>query len=103
MSARRRLRLIIQPAAELDIDDALVYTRDQWGFEQRDRFAAQLNRTLKALFDYPDRGRVRDELYTGCRSIVFVQYRVFYHPTDDQVVIDRFVHSSRDIADLIGT
>ncbi|HEY7034003.1 MAG TPA: type II toxin-antitoxin system RelE/ParE family toxin [Thermomicrobiales bacterium] len=68
MSARR-CRLVVQPGAQADIRAILLYTRERWGVEQRRRYGIQLNRALRSLLDYPERGRPRDELYSGCRSL----------------------------------
>jgi toxin ParE1/3/4 len=50
------------------------------------------------LLDHPERGRPRDELYDGCRSLNVGQHVVFYYLTDDEIIIDRVLHGSRDAA-----
>jgi toxin ParE1/3/4 len=94
--ARRRRRLAITVAAKFDIDNILLYTQRQWGAGQRRRYRAQLYQGMRGLLDYPERGRPRDELYAGCRSVLVEHHVVYYYLTDDAIVIDRVLHGSED-------
>src|SRR5262245_50617229 len=100
MPALRR-RLAITFAAKLDIDDALLYTQRRWGTEQRRRYLAQLYQGMRALLDHPERGRPRDELYAGCRSLLVEHHLVYYYLTDTEIVVDRVLHSSQDPTDKV--
>jgi toxin ParE1/3/4 len=95
MSARKR-RLILQPDAQADIDEILLYTRKRWSAEQRRRYRAQRNKGMRSLLDYPERGLPRDDLYRGCRSLPVEQHVVFYSLDDDKIVVDRVLHTSQE-------
>ena len=95
MSARR-LRLILKPQARNDVHSALLYTREQWGAEQRARYKALLYRSMQDLIGYPELGRARDELYPGCRSHPVGQHIIYYHVTEAAIVVVRILHRRQD-------
>ena len=97
MSARW-LRLILKPQARNDLRSALLYTREQWGAEQRARYKALLYRSMQELIGYPELGRARDGLYPGCRSQPVGQRVIYYHVTEPEVVVVRILHGRQDAA-----
>jgi toxin ParE1/3/4 len=97
----RRRRLAITVEAKLDIDDALLYTQRRWGVEQRRRYRVQLYQGMRSVLNHPERGRPRDEFYSGCRSHLVEHHVVFYYLTGDEIVIDRVLHTSQDPTDKV--
>lgn len=93
MSGRRPL--ILLPAARADIREILVYTREQWGAEQRRQYKDQLNRGIRALAEYPELGQQRDEFFVGCRSLIVQQHVVFYRLSEGEIIIGRVLHTSQ--------
>lgn len=55
MSAPRK-PVVLSPDARADFTDILLYTWQQWGEGQRDRYEASLKRAITALAEYPDAG-----------------------------------------------
>jgi toxin ParE1/3/4 len=94
MKSSRKLRLTDE--ARGDVRDIRRYTARQWGPRQRDRYAAQLHQALRSLLDYPERGRVRDEYFPGCRSLAVEHHIIFYHLTDHEIVVVRILHGNQD-------
>jgi toxin ParE1/3/4 len=97
MSARRR-RLTLRVDARNDIQDTLLYTQQRWGEEQRRRYRAQLYKAMRSLLEYPERGRARDEFFAGCRGLAVERHVIFYHVTDDEIIVGRVLHTSQDAA-----
>ena len=95
MSARRR-RLTVKPDAQVDIDDILLYTRKQWGVDQRRRYGTQLRQGMRSLVERPELGRTRDEVYSGCRSLVIERHVVYYRIAENEIIVGRVLHSSQD-------
>jgi len=62
-----------------------------------DRFAADLESTCRILASQPKSGRPRDDLSHGLRSKVVGQHVVFFQATDDELLVVRIIHGSRDI------
>lgn len=52
---------------------------------------------MVSLGNSQGRGRARDEIKPGLRSIVVQKYTVFYRATDTAVQVVRLLHGSRDI------
>ena len=96
-------KLSISDEAVADLRDIRRYTAKHWGPQQRDRYVARLQRALRSLRDYPERGRRRDELYAGCRSLPVEQHVVFYYLTDDEIVVDRVLHGNQDATGKVGS
>ena len=96
MSARRRRRLALSDDAAFDIEDVLLHTQERWGAEQRRRYRVRLFQAMRSLLDHPELGRLRDELFPGCRGLVVEQHVVYYRVDDDAIAIGRILHSSRD-------
>ncbi len=94
MKSNRSLRLLDRACA--DVREFLRYTARQWGPQQRARYSAQLQQAMHSLVDYPERGRSRDEYFPGCRGLPVEYHVVFYHLTDNEVVVVRVLHSSQD-------
>src|SRR5688572_5410799 len=96
MSARRLRRLRVLDAAERDLDDILIYTREHWGTGQSRRYRNDLRRAMNALRDFPELGPRRDDLYSGCRMLTVQQHNVNYRITDEEIVIGRLPHANQD-------
>ena len=95
MSVRKR-RLVIRPDAREDLREILLYSQEQWGVEQRRRYRGQMYQAMRALVDYPDRGRARDESFPGCRGLPAEQHMIFYRLTEQEIVIVRILHGNQD-------
>ncbi len=95
MSVRKR-RIVLKPQARDDLHGALLQTRRQWGAGQRVRYKSLLYEAMRGLVDYPERGRTRDELFRGCRSLPAGEHVLYYHVTDDEAVIVRVLHGRQD-------
>lgn len=69
-----------------------------------------MRRYAKAIFDaldliatFPGMGRRRDELAPGLMSHPVEQHLIIYRATDDDLIVERFIHGSRDIAAEFGS
>jgi toxin ParE1/3/4 len=100
MKSNRRLRLLDQ--ARADVREILRFTARHWGSRQRARYSAQLHQAMNSLLDYPERGRTRDEYFPGCRGLPVEQHVVFYHLTDDEVIVVRVLHGNQDAAGKVN-
>lgn len=82
-------------AAERDYEAIM-----EWLYEHSPAFAERFPHALDArcrrLASQPMTGRARDELRPGMRSIVVEHYVVYFTVADDEVLIRRIVHTSRD-------
>jgi toxin ParE1/3/4 len=86
----------LHPRARADLRSILLYTRAQWGPEQRRHYRARLDQGIGSLTRYPEIEEVRDDLFPGCRAFRIEQHIIYYHVTDAEIVIGRVLHVRQD-------
>jgi toxin ParE1/3/4 len=89
-------RLLLSPAAEADLMEVWSYTAEFFGAQQADRYLEELAEGLRSCATRPSRGRRRDDLRPGYRSLLLVRHVAFYTVLDDAVVVQRVLHGSMD-------
>lgn len=95
MSFRKRTA-ILSPDAQADFSDILLYTWQQWGEEQRDRYEAILVRSIAALAEVPESGAPRPRLFPGRRVRLAGNHLLYYRLMDDMVEVVRILHERTD-------
>ncbi|MEO1335995.1 MAG: type II toxin-antitoxin system RelE/ParE family toxin [Myxococcota bacterium] len=88
--------LVISARAEDDLREIWLWSYNQFGEDQADRYLDQLDEGLQRCGLEPHRGKSRDALRSGYWSKVVRKHIAFYTFTDDQVVIQRVLHGSMD-------
>lgn len=58
---------------------------------------------FRLLAEMPNSGTLRQELANGLRSYPTGNYIIFYHVDESFVIIDRILHSARDIDSLFNS
>lgn len=91
----------ISAIAEEDLGDIHDYI-----FRGSPRHATQMLLRIEGIFvlltDSPKAGTERDELQPGVRSYPVGNYIIFYHLEDQYVVVDRVLHTSRDVDSIMS-
>jgi len=90
------MRLRLSKLAYEDLDSIYAYTLRHWGQEQADRYITQLWVSLETLAKEPERWRLRDPLYPGCRVRITGKHAILYRLHDGRVEISRVLHGSMD-------
>jgi plasmid stabilization system protein ParE len=75
----RKATLRLSREADRDIEDIVFYTQRTWGEKQRAGYRTAILRTLDMLSEHPQAGRLREELFLGCRSIMVEQHIIYFH------------------------
>jgi toxin ParE1/3/4 len=92
----------LSPRAQADIDEIAYYVAVESGsLETADRFLESIYRRFLFLGEYPHAGRRRDDLRPGLRIYPSGQYVVLYRVEGNDVLIQRVVRGSRDLAALL--
>ena len=92
-----RIKVRLARAALRDVDHIRAYTQRTWGTRQRASYRAAIYRALDRLSQYPEAGRPRDDLFTGCRGIAVEQHVIYYYrPDADTIVVRRILHNRQD-------
>ncbi len=69
------------------------YTEETWGIKQRDSYLKKLFQCFDKLRMSPQRGKPRDALFAGMRSIQCEMHVVYYYFQDDEIFIAGVLHS----------
>ena len=89
-------RLVVSDRAEADLLEIWVFSLGTWGEAQADRYLDQLDSGLQECGAHPERGKRRDDVRTGYWSLLLRRHIAFYTFTDDEVLIQRVLHSRVD-------
>jgi len=82
--------------AESDLHKIIISTIETWGSDQAKVYAENLDSALVKLAQYPDFGRLRNELYPDARSFPIQKHIVFYRVTDNGIEVARILHQRMD-------
>jgi toxin ParE1/3/4 len=82
----------ISAEAEIDIDGIVVYTINEWGWRQANRYLAKLEEAFDLLARNPSLGRACDSVRAGLRRFEIGRHVVFYLSQQDGVLIARVLH-----------
>jgi toxin ParE1/3/4 len=94
------MRLVFRPEAEADLAEIHDhFAQDSPARAQR--FIALLRDRCAPLRQFPEMGRMRDDLLPGLRSLPVDRYVVIYRVLGDAVEIVTIVHGSRDVDTLV--
>ena len=86
-----------RPRAYADLEGIWLYTHEQWGEEQADRYLRRLDKQIMALADAPERGKSAETIRAGYHSIHVGRHLVLYTFTDMIVSIRRVLHDQMDV------
>jgi toxin ParE1/3/4 len=92
----RKHAVILSPAAQGDFTDILLYTRQHWGEEQRDRYEAILSQAIGAIADFPETGTRCPQLFPGCRAHPAQRHVIYYRIGHNEIEIVRILHERTD-------
>jgi toxin ParE1/3/4 len=95
MSSPKRT-VILSSEAQDDFTDIRVYTQQQWGETQRDRYEATLLRAIAALADFPEVGVRQPRFFPGCRARHVERRTLYYRILDDEIGVVRIPHKRTD-------
>ena len=90
--------VVLSPDAEADIDSILLFTWQQWGEEQRDRYEAALESAIAALADFPEIGSRRPQIFPDCRIRSVERHIVYDRIVGDVIDVVRILHERTDPA-----
>jgi len=92
----------LRELARADLEAIWVYTAEQWGVEQAERYLKSLFACLNDLAENPQLGRQRDEVKAGYRSFPQGRHVVFYLVVPAGIEVIGIVHQSGDVDTHLG-
>ena len=84
------------PAAAADLDNIWDYTVEEWGSDQADRYADDVQSTCISLARGEKRGRDVD-VRSGYLKHAVGKHFVFFRTTKDGIEVIRILHQSMDV------
>ena len=93
------MMVIIAPRAEADIEAIADHVSESSPAAAL-RTARELRARCEGLNRFPERGRAREDVRAGLRSIIHGNYVILYRVLPDHVRIERVAHGARDLADM---
>ena len=90
-------RLVKDKAAEEDLIGIWVYSCENWGEAQADRYLDAIDTALRKIAKHPTKGENRDWLRQGYWSLHVEHHLVFYTFTDEEIRIRRVLHEVMDV------
>ena len=91
----------LAPEARVDLDELWFYIASNGNPENADRVVDSLTKRFFLLGMHPRAGRRRDDLRQGLRMFPVSDYVVLYRIEGNDVLIQRVVRGSRDVAALL--
>ena len=86
----------LTPAAERDLEDIWLYTLEQWGSAQADRYVDTLAAAFVELARSPKMASACDHIRTGYRRRGVERHMIYLRITDFGIVIVRILHDRMD-------
>lgn len=92
----------LAPQAKADLEDLAYYVFvESCSLDIADRLIESISERFLLLARHPRAGRRRDDLRPGLRTFPIGDYLVLYRVEGDDVLIQRVVRGSRDLAALL--
>ena len=92
----------LRELARTDLEAIWVYTVEQWGVEQAERYLQGLFDCFEELAANPRLGRERDDVKAGYRSFPQGRHVVFYVIASARIDVIGVVHQSADVDAHMG-
>jgi toxin ParE1/3/4 len=86
----------LTPAAERDLEDIWLYTLEQWGPAQADRYIDTLAAAFVELAQSPKMATACDHIRAGYRRRGVERHMIYLRITDFGIVIVRILHDRMD-------
>ncbi len=90
------LKLSVTPRAESDLTGIWLYTCEEWGVDQADKYLDQLEAGMQQLLNHPSLGANYAHVFPGYRRLQVEHHAVFYKILEPEVLIVRVLHEDMD-------
>lgn len=90
------MRLVLTEAAIADLRSIRDYTLERWGPLQEVRYLDLLWQKFEILRNEPERFRLRNDLFPGCRIAAEGKHAILFRAGGEVVEIVRVLHSAMD-------
>lgn len=92
--------LRVTRAADADLNEIIDYLEEEAGTAVAGRFADRLDAELAKLAHLGHSGVSREWIGPGLRLTIFASYCIYFRLTDDETIVVRVLHASRDVSQI---
>lgn len=89
-------KLSVTPKAASDLTGIWVYTCEEWGSDQADKYLDQLEAGMKQLLKHPSLGANYAHVLPGYRRLQIKHHAVFYQTLESELLVVRVLHEDMD-------
>ncbi len=82
----------ISPEAERDLESIWLYTLEEWGFEQANRYSDEMIDAMSKLANRPKSGVACDHIREGYRRSSYGRHAVYYRIESYGIAVVRILH-----------
>ncbi|WP_424973320.1 type II toxin-antitoxin system RelE/ParE family toxin [Dinoroseobacter sp. S76] len=82
--------------AEQDVIDIYLYTVENFGARQADRYVDELEERFKVIASSPKLGRRYDEVKAGVRRLAYESHSIYYTVGSHGIFVLRILHQRMD-------
>jgi toxin ParE1/3/4 len=90
------MKLVLTRAALEDLRSIRAYTLAQWGEAQETRYLDRLWTRFESLRAAPERHRLREDLFPGCRIAAEGRHVILFRANHAALEIVRVLHAAMD-------
>lgn len=95
-------KLRLTPAAQRDLVEIRIYSREQFGPDVADQYFRRFNLAFARLRAHPESGVPQSGYRQPFRSLRSGKHQLFYTYGGELVLIARIIHAARNAGDLLN-
>ena len=82
----------LSPEADRDMELIWLYTLEQWGLDQANRYTDDLTAAFSQLSENPRIGAISEDIRKGYRRSRVGRHTIYYRITDYGIAVIRILH-----------
>lgn len=94
--------IVLSSWAKADRDDLFERGIDDWGEAQTDEYGGAHSRAVESLAEFPEMGRVREDLRAGIRALLILRHVISYELVANEGCVGRILDVQQDPAAASG-
>jgi plasmid stabilization system protein ParE len=81
-----------------DLFDISLYTLDNWGERQKDKYLKYIQKRLDTIATFPRHGKLIQEYFGFEKRVILLKHHsIIYYLSEDFVYIDSIIHHNLNI------
>jgi toxin ParE1/3/4 len=89
-------RIVLSPLAQKDLRSIWLYSAENWGRIQANRYVGAIGRDIAKIAERPEAGSPQNDLRQGYAKRLTGSHIIFYRIVEGDVDVVRVLHQSMD-------